>query len=186
MQSNPLQKKTWIWTFLPVPSALIPGEATIAVPIKNNLFWHILWSSWMQDPSAFKPRQFEGLSFGRHLKSWSTRCAVQTMFSSETVCKLGVPFLSAVLCWWWGLWQEFVSTFWYRYFLTHSTCRCVCCCLLFRWEVLSNSATPGTVAHQAPLSMGFPRQDDWNGLPFPSPGDLPDPGRYPDGFLDFS
>ena len=35
-------------------------------------------------------------------------------------------------------------------------------------------ATPWTVAHQAPLSMGFPRQEYWNGLPFPSPGDLPD------------
>ena len=32
-----------------------------------------------------------------------------------------------------------------------------------------------TVAHQAPLSMGFPRQECWNGLPFPSPRDLPDP-----------
>ena len=37
-------------------------------------------------------------------------------------------------------------------------------------------ATPWTVAHQAPLSMGFSRQQLWNGLPFPSPGDLPDPG----------
>ena len=35
-------------------------------------------------------------------------------------------------------------------------------------------ATPWTVALQAPLSMGFPRQEYWNGLPFPSPGDLPD------------
>ena len=33
-----------------------------------------------------------------------------------------------------------------------------------------------TVALQAPLSMGFSRQDYWSGLPFPSPGDLPDPG----------
>ena len=36
--------------------------------------------------------------------------------------------------------------------------------------------TPWTVAHQAPLSMGFPRQEYWSGLPLPSPGDLPDPG----------
>ena len=36
-----------------------------------------------------------------------------------------------------------------------------------------------TVAHQAPLSMGLPRQEHWNGLPFPSPGDLPDPGIEP-------
>ena len=33
-----------------------------------------------------------------------------------------------------------------------------------------------TVAHQAPLSMGFFRQEYWSGLPFPSPRDLPDPG----------
>ena len=37
-------------------------------------------------------------------------------------------------------------------------------------------ATPWTVAHQAPLSMAFSRQEYWSGLPFPSPGDLPDPG----------
>ena len=35
---------------------------------------------------------------------------------------------------------------------------------------------PWTVACQAPLSMGFPRQEYWSGLSFPSPGDLPDPG----------
>ena len=37
-------------------------------------------------------------------------------------------------------------------------------------------ATLGTIAFQAPLSMGFPRQEYWNGLPFLSPGDLPNPG----------
>ena len=36
--------------------------------------------------------------------------------------------------------------------------------------------TPWTVAYQAPMSMGFSRQEYWSGLPFPSPGDLPDPG----------
>ena len=40
-------------------------------------------------------------------------------------------------------------------------------------------ATPWTVAHQAPPSMGFPTQQYWSGLPFPSPGDLPDPGIEP-------
>ena len=40
-------------------------------------------------------------------------------------------------------------------------------------------ATPWTVAHQAPLSMGFSRQEYWSGLPFPSPGDLPNPGIKP-------
>ena len=39
--------------------------------------------------------------------------------------------------------------------------------------------TPWTAAHQAPQSMGFSRQEYWSGLPFPSPGDLPDPGIEP-------
>ena len=40
-------------------------------------------------------------------------------------------------------------------------------------------ATPWTVACQVPLSMGFSRQEYWSGLPFPSPGDLPNPGTEP-------
>ena len=40
-------------------------------------------------------------------------------------------------------------------------------------------ATPWTVVHQAALSMEFPRQEYWNGLPFPSQGDLPDPEIEP-------
>ena len=40
-------------------------------------------------------------------------------------------------------------------------------------------ATPWTVAYQAPLSMRFSRQEYWSGLPFPSPGGLPDPGIKP-------
>ena len=40
-------------------------------------------------------------------------------------------------------------------------------------------ATPWTVACQAPLSMGFFGREYWSGLPFPSPGDLPDPGIEP-------
>ena len=40
-------------------------------------------------------------------------------------------------------------------------------------------ASPWTVAHQAPPPMGFSRQEYWSGLPFPSPGDLPDPGIKP-------
>ena len=53
----------------------------------------------------------------------------------------------------------------------------------------SSFATSWTITHQAPLSMGFPRQEYWSGLPFPSPGDLPDPGIEPaspalaDGFF---
>ena len=67
--------------------------------------------------------------------------------------------------------------------------KCICCL-----EILANNimkvkvkslsrvrlfATPWTVAHQAPPSMGFSRQEYWGGLPFPSPGDLSDPGIEP-------
>ena len=40
-------------------------------------------------------------------------------------------------------------------------------------------ATPWIVVYQAPLSMGFSSQEYWGGLPFPSPGDLPNPGIEP-------
>ena len=40
-------------------------------------------------------------------------------------------------------------------------------------------ATPWIVAYQTPPSMGFFRQEYWSGLPFPSPGDLPNPGTEP-------
>ena len=41
---------------------------------------------------------------------------------------------------------------------------------------MSNSWDLWTIAHQAPLSMGLSREEHWRGLPFPSPGDFPDPG----------
>ena len=40
-------------------------------------------------------------------------------------------------------------------------------------------ATPWTVAHQAPLSVGFPRRECWSGMPLPPPGDLSNPGVEP-------
>ena len=53
---------------------------------------------------------------------------------------------------------------------------------VWTWKSLSRVqlfATPWTVAHQAPLSMEFSRAEYWSGLPFPSPGDLPNPGIKP-------
>ena len=52
--------------------------------------------------------------------------------------------------------------------------------LLFSCSVVPNSVTPWTVAHQAPLPMEFSRQEYWSGLPFPSPGNLSDPGIKPE------
>ena len=64
-----------------------------------------------------------------------------------------------------------------------SSILCACCvhamCMLSRFSCVRLFVTPWTVAHQAPLSMGFSRQGYWNGLPCPPPGDLPDPGIEP-------
>ena len=58
---------------------------------------------------------------------------------------------------------------------------CVCVCVYTR--VLSSLwffAAPGTVGHQAPLFMGFSKQEYWGRFPFPPPGDLPYPGIKPE------
>ena len=54
-----------------------------------------------------------------------------------------------------------------------------CCCSCLVTKSCSSLCDPLPVAHQAPLSMGFPRQESWSGVPFPSPEDLPDPGIKP-------
>ena len=55
---------------------------------------------------------------------------------------------------------------------------------MLRPSVMSDSfATSWTVACQVPLSMGFPRQEYWSGVPFSSPGDLPDPGIEPTSLM---
>ena len=51
-------------------------------------------------------------------------------------------------------------------------CVCVCVHVCVTHSVVSNSLKP----HGVPLSMGFSEQEYWSGLPFPTPGDLPDPG----------
>ena len=53
------------------------------------------------------------------------------------------------------------------------------CCVLSHFSRVQLFAIPWTVAHQAPLSMEFSRQEHWSGLPRPSPGGLPNPGIKP-------
>ena len=57
-----------------------------------------------------------------------------------------------------------------------------CYCLVVK-SCLDSFVTPWTVAHQAPLSMGFSRREHWSGLSFPSPGDLPDQGIEPTSIM---
>ena len=56
-------------------------------------------------------------------------------------------------------------------------------CVLSRSVVSGCSATPWTVAHQAPLSMGFSQQEYWSGLPCPPPGGLSHPGIEPEPLM---
>ena len=66
--------------------------------------------------------------------------------------------------------------------LSHPDPVCVCVCACAHARVLSHVqlfVTPWTIAHQAPLSVEFSRQECWSGLLFPSLGDLPDPGIEP-------
>ena len=55
----------------------------------------------------------------------------------------------------------------------------MCLYMLSHFSCVRLFATLWTIAHQAPLSMGFSRQEYWSGLPCPSSGDLPDPGIEP-------
>ena len=63
-------------------------------------------------------------------------------------------------------------------YIHHSITHYMCACML-SLSVVSNFLQPWTVAHQAPLSVGFSRQEYWSGLPFPPPEDFPSPGVEP-------
>ena len=68
-------------------------------------------------------------------------------------------------------------------------CVCVFVCTRAHTQMLSHVQlfeTPWTVAYQAPLSREFSRQEDWSRLPFPTPGDLPDPGIEPKSLAFFA
>ena len=62
---------------------------------------------------------------------------------------------------------------------THTHISAHVCCVLSRFSCVQLFSTPWTVAHQAPLSMGFSRQPYWSRMPVPVPGDPGNPGMEP-------
>ena len=62
-------------------------------------------------------------------------------------------------------------------------CVCACVCMVSSFSRVQLFETSWTIAHQAPLSMGFSRQEYWSGLPFTSAGDLSDPGMEPTSLI---
>ena len=73
-------------------------------------------------------------------------------------------------------WWEYLYLGNWKMLYIYINAMCLCASSLSRVRLF---ATPWTVAHQTPLSMGFSKQEYWNGLPCPPPGDLPNPGIEP-------
>ena len=71
----------------------------------------------------------------------------------------------------------------YYHFQTPFIAACVCACVLSHFSRARLLSILWTVVYQAPLSMGFSRQEYWSGLLFPNPGDLPDPGIKPTSLM---
>ena len=69
--------------------------------------------------------------------------------------------------------------YWHNYCVCHDVMSCMCVCVFSHFSRVWLFATSWTVAHQAPLSIGFSRQEYWSELPCPPARDLPDPGTEP-------
>ena len=81
-------------------------------------------------------------------------------------------------------WNLFLSLYVYQWFLCYwELFHCMHTYVLSRFSHVRLFVTLWTVAHQAPLTMGFSRQEYWSGLPWPSPEDLSDPGIEPMSFM---
>ena len=96
--------------------------------------------------------------------TYGTSFACKNEYICDTCCNLDEPGKSTK-------WGKPVTKWWCD--STYRKCRC-----LAAQSYLTLLWPPWPVAHQAPLSMGFPRRKHWSGLPFPSPGDL-QPGIKP-------
>ena len=126
----------------------------------STLAWRI---PWMEEPGGL---QSTGSQRGGH--EWVTSLSL-SFFHSWTIRMefcflLGLSLVQNIHC------------------SLNSSIQSLClffCPVLSGFSGVQLFATPWTVAYQAPLSMGFSRQEYWSGLPFPSPGDLPDPGIEP-------
>ena len=109
---------------------------------------------------------------------------VSAKVESETVpgnFSYSVLFKSTgLICPWNGFFNPFMILLYHALFIWKmmASCVCVCVCVLIVQSCLTLYHL-WTVDHQAPLSVRFSRQEYWSGLPFPSPGDLPDPGIEP-------
>ena len=112
------------------------------------------------------------------LKFWAVWCSFKWVFidtetNNKLIFKLYLPGqeLEIVKSCWWIQWNNEDSGV--------STGNCVCVCMVSQFSHVQLFVTLWTIAHQAPLSMGFSRQKYWSELPCPPPEDFPHPGIEP-------
>ena len=104
-------------------------------------------------------------------------------FYLDIVCWLAVFGLLVETSYYKNIVQIYVIRYFFSGYLQPSTVStllisCYCCCLVT--VAPTSFVSLWAIAYEASLSMGFCRQEHWNVLPFPSPGDLPDPGIQPE------
>ena len=145
----------------------LPGSSVLGISQARTLEWAALsfWrrSSW--------PRSWTKVSCTDRwiLYCWATREAQRNI--SFFHCPQFLTWLFDI--------QRILKTeiLWQAHMVAKLGLNCFVCYSLS--QSCSNFCNPKTVVHQAPLSMGFSRQEYWSGLPFPSPGGLPNPGIEP-------
>ena len=121
------------------------------------------WGIWCWKPAGFDYRASRGLvetdsSFGEHKQKRGAVTPLEWIGFTHEEIALKLSKCLEIL------------------YFTKSIVCFVCMLVSQLWWIF---ATPWTVAYQASLSLGFSRQEYWSGLPFPSPGDLPNPGIEP-------
>ena len=100
------------------------------------------------------------------LEKLNIYCFITSVFWESSLRCIWINFRiikNIFLCWCYNLFQKGFKGLTIIYKVQHNCC---CCCHFSRIRLC---ATPQTAAHQAPLSLGFSRQEHWSGLPFPSP-----------------
>ena len=152
----------------------VVGNRFLPLPCSAALCSHTVTWEWESfpgsEPPSFPVSHLLDWTFSEFRVSWGSSRFITPIPSlvkttPETVRSLSESLWSPTLrplVWpWWGLFE--------------GTC-VASVCVLSRFSRAQLFATPWTVPSQAPLSIGFSRQEHWSKLPCPSPGDLPDPG----------
>ena len=141
--------------------------------------WHFHWYNQGSIPGQ-GTKILQAVTNGKKTKTTKKPCKLCISFFSQNFQKEPNTL-------------TFAQYSWFQAFAFQDCKRKHLCCFkilnlwyVLQWQwvsescsVMSDSATSWTGAHQAPLSTEFFRQESWSGLPFPSPGDLPNPGTEP-------